>query len=72
MKKASWTQKTHLFKADEYICSACGASSRNAFICHRQRHCAIPRCGAKMKNGRYEASWVDEAEALSAILDDDW
>jgi hypothetical protein len=46
--------------------------SRNAFICHRQRHCAIPRCGAKMKNGRYEASWVDEAEALSAILDDDW
>ena len=59
MKKAGWTQKTHLFKADEYIC-------------HRQRHCAIPRCGAKMKNGRYEASWVDEAEALSAILDDDW
>ena len=42
MKKASWTQKTHLFKADEYICSACGVS------------------------------WVDEAEALSAILDDDW
>ena len=37
-----------------------------------KRHCAIPRCGAKMKNGRYEASWVDEAEALSAILDDDW
>ena len=53
MKKASWTQQ----------------KSRNAFICHRQRHCAIPRCGA---NGRYEASWVDEAEALSAILDDDW
>ena len=26
MKKASWTQKTHLFKADEYICSACEAS----------------------------------------------
>ena len=26
MKKASWTQKTHLFKADEYICSACGVS----------------------------------------------
>ena len=26
MKKAGWTQKTHLFKADEYICSACGGS----------------------------------------------
>ena len=65
MKKAGWTQKTHLFKADEYICSACGAScGKPAKTC--------PRCGAKMKNGRYEASWVDEAEALSAILDDDW
>lgn len=65
MKKASWTQKTHLFKADEYICSECGAScGKPTKICSR--------CGAKMKNGRYEASWVDEAEALSAILDDDW
>ena len=65
MKKARWTQKTHLFKADEYICSACGAScGKPAKICLS--------CGAKMKNGRYEASWVDEAEALSAILDDDW
>ena len=26
MKKASWTQKAHLFKADEYICSEFGAS----------------------------------------------
>ena len=65
MKKASWTQKTHLFKADEYICSACGASFGKP-----AKNC--PRCGAKMKNGRYEASWVDEAGALSAILDDDW
>ena len=65
MKKAGWTQKTHLFKADEYICSACGASCGKP-----EKTC--PCCGAKMKNGRYEASWVDEAEALSAILDDDW
>ena len=65
MKKAGWTQKTHLFKADEYICSACGVSCGKP-----AKNC--PCCGAKMKNGRYEASWVDEAEALSAILDDDW
>ena len=60
MKKASWTQKTHLFKADEYICSACGAScGKPAKIC--------PHCGAKMKNGRYEASWVDEAEIMDIM-----
>ena len=26
MKQAHWTRRTHLFRADEYICSACGAS----------------------------------------------
>ncbi len=65
MKKSSWTQKTHLFRADEYICSQCGTSCGWA-----EKTC--PHCGAKMKNGRYEASWVDEAEELSAMLDDDW
>jgi len=25
-----------------------------------------------MKKTKYDASWVDEAEGLSALLDDDW
>ena len=25
-----------------------------------------------MKKTKYDPSWVDEAEALSALLDDDW
>ena len=31
-----------------------------------------PSCGAAMKKAKYAPSWVDEAEGLSALLDDDW
>ena len=65
MKKAHWTRRTHLFRADEFICSACKASC--------DMPCAVcPSCGAAMKNAKYDPSWVDEAEGLSALLDDDW
>lgn len=65
MKAAYWIRKTHLFKADEFICSACGAFSGKPYkVC--------PSCGATMKRSKHEASWVDEAEELSALLDDDW
>ncbi len=63
-KPAYWTQKTHLFRSDEYICSACRASSKKAYsVC--------PVCGARMKKTKYDPSWVDEAEELSAMLDDE-
>ena len=64
-KKAYWTKETHLFRADEYVCSACGyRSGRAKSVC--------PGCGAKMTKEKYSASWVDEAELMSAVLDDDW
>ena len=65
MKKAYWIQHTHLFRADEYICSACRSVCDKAY-----RTC--PRCGTPMKKTKYDPSWVDEAEGLSALLDDDW
>ena len=65
MKTAYWTQRTHLFRPDEYICSACGASCEKPYkVC--------PSCGASMKKAKHGSSWVDEAEGLSALLDDDW
>ena len=65
MKTAHWTQRTHLFRVDEFICSACRRVSDKPYkIC--------PACGAVMKKAKYDASWVDEAEGLSAVLDDDW
>ncbi len=65
MKTARWIQKTHLFRADEFVCSACG----EAFARTTQR---CPNCGAVMKRTKVDPSWVDEAEGLSALLDDDW
>ena len=50
---------------DEYICSACGYRSDEPYkVC--------PNCGKNMKKIKYESSWADEAEGLSALLDDDW
>lgn len=58
---AYWTQKTHLFRSDEYICSNCDASfSKPAKIC--------PRCGAVMKKSKYDANWVDEAEMMDMLF----
>ena len=64
-RTAYWIQKTHLFRADEYICSACRAIYGELFsIC--------PSCGAYMKKSKYDPSWVDEMEDMLAFLDDDW
>lgn len=63
-KKAYWTQETHLFRDDEFICSVCGAAAGSAWA-----YC--PSCGAEMGRCRYEPSWVDEAE-MADILFGDW
>ena len=65
MRAAHWVRKTHLFGPDEYVCSGCGAKAERP-------HRFCPVCGAPMSGSRYRASWVDEAEGLSALLDDDW
>jgi len=63
--KAYWTRRTHLFRKDEYICSGCGRASDKPY-----RTC--PVCKAIMGRVKYDPSWVDEAEGLSALMDDDW
>ena len=66
MKKvAHWIKKTHLFLADEYICSACGASFRKP-----AKRCA--NCGVEIGSLKYIPSWVDEAALMEAILGGDW
>ena len=64
MKKPYWIQRTHLFRADEYICSACGSVQDKPY-----RSC--PSCGMRMTKAKYDPSWVDEIEGISAITDDD-
>ena len=65
MRPAHWIKKTHLFRADEYVCSKCGAKSPQPY----QR---CPRCGTHMAGSKYDPTWVAEREAISAIMDDDW
>ena len=61
--KATWIRQTHLFRKDEYQCSACGFLTRKpAAVC--------PRCGAKMKGTKYDLSWVDEMATFDTIFED--
>lgn len=56
-KTAHWIQRTHLFRADAYVCSFCTASFPEPYeIC--------PACGAVIKKIKYDPSWVNEAEML--------
>ena len=62
-QKAYWTQKTHLFGSDEYICSACGHVTDKAY-----KQC--PLCGTNMSKSKYDPSWVDEAEMMDIFFGD--
>lgn len=65
MKKATWIRRSHLLRKDEYICSACKKTvDKPVSVC--------PFCGTRMGKTKYDAGWVDEAEAMSALLDEDW
>lgn len=59
--KAYWIQKTHLFRSDEYICSACGCSAYRAY-----KKC--PSCESNMSKSKYNPSWVDEAEMMDIFF----
>ena len=62
-RTAKWIKKAHVFRSDEYVCSACGCrAARPGRIC--------PGCGAAMKGSKYDPAWVDELEWLDAFLDD--
>ena len=64
-KTPHWIRKTHLFRADEFVCSVCGAVCPKPYkIC--------PSCGVNPGKTVYSPDWVDEAEMISAIMDDDW
>ena len=59
-KSAYWIQKTHLFQKDEYECSSCYHAYKPYIIC--------PHCGLRLKESKYESSWVDEMETIDAIF----
>ena len=62
-KTAYWIQKTHLFRADEYECSACGRRFDKPYV-------QCPYCGRKMTKSKYDPTWVDEIETMDALFGD--
>lgn len=62
-KPAYWIRNTHVFRRDEYVCSACGYRAAGP-----GRSC--PRCGVRMKGAKNGASWIDEMAAFDAMFDD--
>ena len=62
-KTARWIQHTHIFRKDEYECSAC-------CYCADKPYVTCPSCGIPMKGSKYDPSWVDEMEMMDAIFDD--
>lgn len=62
--KAHWTQHTHLFKKDEYECSACSAI-------HDKPYVVCPSCNSRMGRVKYDASWVDEMAEYDEIFGDE-
>ena len=59
-----WIKHSHLFDPDEYECSRCRAV-------FKKKYPACPNCGTSLGLEKEEQDWVDEAEELSRILDDD-
>lgn len=62
-RSAYWIHRDHLFRKDEYLCSACKYRAEKALG-------TCPGCGARMKRSKYDPVWVDELEMLDAIFDD--
>ncbi len=63
-REPHWIRHTHLFEPDEYECSRCGAV-------FAQKYPACPNCGTSPGQEREEQDWVEEAEELDWLLDDD-
>ena len=58
-----WIKHSHLFGADEYECSQCGAV-------YRRKSSVCPKCGTPLHLVLDNQEWVDEAEEMHAMLDD--
>ena len=52
----------------------CRVNLRYMYLMEHEKpsYSVCPVCQSSMKKTKYDPSWVDEAEGLSAILDDDW
>ena len=59
-----WIVHSHLFEADEYECSECGCTVRKV-----GRVC--PKCGAVIRQQKDDQEWVDEAEFIEWMVEEE-
>ena len=64
MSKAHWIEHSHLFRADEYECSVCGAI-------YDKPYAVCPHCNSQMGGSKYDPDWVDEMAGFDEIFGDD-
>ena len=67
MKRISephWIRHSYLFDPDEYECSHCHAV-------FTEKYPSCTNCDSSLNTEREEQDWVDEAEELDWILEDD-
>lgn len=64
MRNAYWIKHTHLFRANDYKCSACNALYDDPYdIC--------PSCGSLMGSPISDTSWIDEMADYDSMFGDD-
>lgn len=65
-RDSGWIKHSHLFDPDDYECPVCGKRFKNTFS-------SCPSCGNIItgQSQRTQDDWVEEAEELYWMLDDD-
>jgi predicted amidophosphoribosyltransferase len=63
-KDAHWIRYEHLFRDDDYKCSACGCKTAKP-----EPFC--PRCKTEMKGVKSDPVWVEEMADYDEIFGDD-
>ena len=63
-RKPYWIEREHLFDGTEYVCSCCGASFEEPW-----EEC--PACGVRMEKIKYDPVYVDEAEMMDILFEDE-
>ena len=64
MRKPHRIEREHLFDRTEYVCARCGASFEEPW-----EEC--PACGVKMEKIKNTPVYVDEAEMMEILFEDD-
>ena len=64
MRKPHWIEREHLFDGTDYVCSCCGANFEEPWD-------ECPACGVRMEKIKYDPVYVDKAEMIDILFEDE-